>query len=67
VAQNEHNDKGAEMNEKELKRLFCKFIIEFIHEVGEPVFNHEEQTYFIEFRESTLKNFENRLDEVLSK
>jgi hypothetical protein len=53
------------MDDKEFQRMFFKLMVEFIREIGEPVFNHEEQTYFIEFRESTLMAFEEKLNEVL--
>jgi len=42
-----------------VKRLFC----EFIREIAEPVFDHEEQTFMLQIRESDFENFEDSIPE----
>ena len=45
------------MSEDDVKRLFC----EFISEICESVFNHDEQAYFVEINEDAFADFEAKL------
>ena len=49
------------MTENDVKKLFCALI----REIGEPMFNHNEQKYFIALNEDLFINFENNLKETL--
>lgn len=46
------------MSEDDVKKLFC----EFIREICVPVFNHNEQSYFIEITEDSFNDFEAKIE-----